>query len=38
MDQPFVPPAVARAFTDTELGVDHVAGPAEIREMFRWNS
>ena len=37
LDQPYVPLATAREFTDTELGVDHVACPAEIREMFRWN-
>ncbi len=28
---------VAKEFTDTELGVDHVVCPAEIRELFRWN-
>ena len=38
LDQPFVPPAIAREFTDTELGVDHVAGPAEIREIFKWTT
>ncbi|MEU8226329.1 hypothetical protein [Kribbella sp. NPDC048915] len=38
MDQPYVPADLAAEFTNTELGVDHLAGPAEIREMFRWNS
>jgi len=37
MNQPYVALDVARAFTDTELGVEHLAGPEEIREMFRWN-
>jgi hypothetical protein len=37
LDQPFVPAAIAREFTDTELGAGHLAGPAEIRELFRWN-
>ena len=38
-DEPTVRPArLAREFTDTELGVEHVACPAEIREMFRWKS
>ena len=31
-------PRSAREFTDTELGVDHVADPAEIRELFRWTT
>lgn len=38
LNQPYVPLDQARAFTDTELGVDHLVCPAEIRDMFRWNS
>ena len=38
MNQPYVPLDQAREFTDTELGVEHLAGPAEIRELFRWTT
>ncbi len=38
MNQAYVPLDQAKAFTDLELGVDHVARPEEIREMFRWNT
>jgi hypothetical protein len=38
MDQPYVPLDLARQFTDTELGIENLVCPAEIREMFRWNS
>ncbi|GAA1536068.1 hypothetical protein [Kribbella lupini] len=36
LNQPYVPLDLAKAFTDAELGVEHLAGPAEIRDLFRW--
>ncbi|HET6988369.1 MAG TPA: hypothetical protein VFI00_17220 [Kribbella sp.] len=38
LNQPYVSLDQAREFTDAELGVEHLAHPAEIREMFRWNT
>jgi hypothetical protein len=38
LNQPYVPLDQAREFTDAELGVEHLAYPAEIRKMFRWNT
>jgi len=31
-----IDPATARELTVVELGMDHIAPPAEVREVFRW--
>ncbi|MFY0406848.1 hypothetical protein [Solicola sp. PLA-1-18] len=36
MHQPFVPDSDAFAFAAEELGTRHLAGPEEIRDLFRW--